>query len=78
VEHDRHVAGGALQVDLDGVALAHGRSDRGSAVLDDAARGIVETAMSDRPFQPVKHGHEVSLVRELVYGKNRVDLDCGV
>ena len=57
VKHDRHVVGGALQVDLDGEAFAHGRADRGGAVLDDALGLIVQAAMGDRPLQPIKLGH---------------------
>ena len=57
VKHDRHVVGGALQVDFDGEAFAHGRADRGGAVLDDAFGPIVQAAMGDRPLQPIKLGH---------------------
>ncbi len=54
VKNDRHVVGGALQVDLDGKACAHGRPDRGGAVLDDALGRIVQAAMGDRPLQPIE------------------------
>ncbi len=57
VKNDRHVVGGALQVDLDGKARAHGGPDRGGAVLDDALGRIVQAAMGDRPLQPIEFGH---------------------
>ena len=57
VKDDRHVAGGALQIDFDGQALAHGGANRRGAVLDDALGGIVQAAMGDRPLQPIEFGH---------------------
>ena len=57
VKNNRHVVEGALQIDLDGKAGAHGRPDRGGAVFDDALGRIVQTTMGDRPLQPIEFGH---------------------
>ena len=79
VKDDRHVVGGALQVDLDGIARAHRGPDRGGAVLDDAFGRIVQAAMGDRPLQPIKLGHVRRSAHEgLIYRENRIDLDGGV
>ena len=59
MKYDGHAMRGALQIDLDGVALGDRSLDRRSAVLDDAIGLIVQSAMGDRPFQPVERitGH---------------------
>ena len=47
-----------LQVELDGITGGDGRLDGGWRVLDDACRGIVQSAMRDRPRdQPIEIGH---------------------